>query len=622
MIKHIFSNLVLASTLGLTSIGATLTLQTPNAYAQEQSTNSQEELANQFIQFSTNADWKSAYNLLGANLQSLLTEQTLSTYWSGFTAPYGKIQDTRLKETKDNGVHTDVTFIMSTENGAYELVVSFDDQNKIDEFSTTMHDPAQPLNPEYHHPENYIEKEVVFGEEEFPLPGVLTFPKGEGPFPVVVLVHGSGPSDMDETAYGFKPFRDIAVGLVNEGIAVLRYDKRTNVHPIKSSHNPEFTIQEETVLDANLAVEKLKTVPGIDPENIYVLGHSQGGYALPLILQNDKNGDIKGGIGVAGPSGKFQDLLLWQMAESLERAKKMNAPQEQIEALEQNLAFFEEQIGLINDPQYSTENIPTNFQLGNAYWWYDLRDYIPTELAKEQDTPLLLLQGGKDIQVAAPELEVWKSALDERDDVQYKLYPDMMHFLSNFSGEPNGITEYMTPGNVPQEFITDIAGWVKTGSIVDLNQFKDYKEDEYWSEAFAWAIGKRIIKGYEDEKVLKPYSPMNESQYLKVFFRLSEKLKDESLDSIYSLAKEKGLPVKGNPYAAFSRGEAAVLLAKSFTGKDRSEKEAIQWLYDQKVVNGYPEKDGQYKRTYESFQPNKAMSRAHLLTMLYRLNQN
>src|SRR2546423_637796 len=75
------------------------------------------------------------------------------------------------------------------------------------------------------------EKEVVIGAGgAWPLPGTLTLPKGDGPFPAVVLVHGSGPQDRDETIGPNKPFKDLAWGLATNGIAVLRYEKRTKEH--------------------------------------------------------------------------------------------------------------------------------------------------------------------------------------------------------------------------------------------------------------------------------------------------------------------------------------------------------------------------------------------------------
>ena len=63
------------------------------------------------------------------------------------------------------------------------------------------------------------------------VPATVVVPDGEGPFPAVVLVHGSGPHDRDESIGPNKPFRDLAHGLTRDGIAVLRYEKRTRARP-------------------------------------------------------------------------------------------------------------------------------------------------------------------------------------------------------------------------------------------------------------------------------------------------------------------------------------------------------------------------------------------------------
>src|SRR2546421_397489 len=77
------------------------------------------------------------------------------------------------------------------------------------------------------------ETEVTVGKGEWVLPGTLPLPTGDGPFPAVVLVHGSGPHDRDETIGPSRPFRDLAGGLASQGIAVLRYEKRTKEHAAK-----------------------------------------------------------------------------------------------------------------------------------------------------------------------------------------------------------------------------------------------------------------------------------------------------------------------------------------------------------------------------------------------------
>ncbi|WP_158583018.1 serine aminopeptidase domain-containing protein [Ureibacillus yapensis] len=618
MRKKSFGKIALAVGIGVAGVGGSLSVQAP-AYAQEvESKIDYENQARAFLDYALKSDWESLSKYFNEKLQAALPKEMLAGYWAGNTANFGKIKSTSLKEVKYNGVHTRVTFTVNAELSPYELYLNLDNKGKIDDLSVSFPE-FQYTSPTYDHPENYTEKEVIIGEGDFSLPGLLTIPKGKGPFPVVVLVHGSGAHDMDESYYGFKPFRDLAVGLANEGIAVLRYEKRTKTHPFKTGSNPKGTMREETILDANLAVKKLTSIPEIDAKNIYVLGHSQGGLALPLILENDKDGDIKGGIVAAGPADKFQDLLLWQNEQLLERAKQAKAPKEQIDALEGNLAFWKEQIGLINNPLYSAENPPPNFKLGSLDWWFYIRDLIAPEIAKEQDVPLFVFQGGKDFQVPATQLEGWKSALKEREDVQYKLYPNMQHFLVDNAKATGSLADYNTPGNVPEQLVADLSQWVKTGVVeekpeVDLSQYKDYQDNQYWSVAFSWAIQEGIIKGYQHEKLLKPNSALNEIQYLKIFFRytLNGALKDESSENLYALAKKEGLSVKGKPSEKLSLGEAAVLLSKSISNKELSEKEAVQWLNEHHILDGI---------VADTSTVNKPITRAQFVTILQKIDE-
>lgn len=143
------------------------------------------------------------------------------------------------------------------------------------------------------------------------LPGILTMPKGEGPFPAVVLLQGSGPSDKDETVGSLKPFRDIAEGLAAQGIAVYRFDKRTYVYGIELATKKDITLKDEYLEDAVNAVRLLAEQDRIDSDQIFVLGHSLGGNAIPAIARELKQAQVKAcGFIMMAASPRSLDVLM------------------------------------------------------------------------------------------------------------------------------------------------------------------------------------------------------------------------------------------------------------------------------------------------------------------------
>lgn len=400
---------------------------------------------------------------LSPELQKIFQPQIFQEMWKTYEQTmYGEIGKQISAHVEENTVHINATLLYEAKNMPFEVVIRFNKQGQIDDFFISPFGPSTSTiyqKPNYDHKEKYVEHEVTVGEGPFALPGTLTLPKGEGPFPAVVLVQGSGPHDRDSTMGGMKPFRDIAVGLAEHNIAVLRYEKITKEHHFKS-FDPKMTLKRETVDDALKAVALLKNQKAIDPSKIFVAGHSQGGFAVPMMIEADKDKNIAGAILLAGPSQKFDAMLVEQQEVALERMNQLNIPTEAIKQQEQAAAMWKSISEMINDPQYSIDHLPENFPAGYPYWWFEIRDYIPSEAAKEQKTPMLVMQGENDWQVSVKQFEGWKAALKNRQDVEYKLYPKVNHFLTEYDGISIGM-EYSEPANVPSQIIDDIAAWIK-----------------------------------------------------------------------------------------------------------------------------------------------------------------
>jgi hypothetical protein len=320
--------------------------------------------------------------------------------------------------------------------------------------------PAKYEPPAYADAAKFVENEVTVGSSEWALPGTLTMPKGTGLFPAVVLVHGSGPNDRDETLGPNKPFKDLAWGLASRGIAVLRYDKRSKVHQSRiladAKLEATMTVKDETIDDAVAAAALLQIAKGIDPKRVFILGHSQGGFLMPRIALAAEPLGVSGFISMAGLTRPLDDTILRQMNYLRFMAGEAASSEEETKRIKDVEAAVTKVKALTGADRGSTAKI-----LGAMpSYWLDLRGYDPAETAKSVKKPMLFLQGGRDYQVQKVDLDNWSAALKGREDAVFKYYPKLNHLF--FAGE-GVITplEYMQKhGSVAEEVVTDIAAWI------------------------------------------------------------------------------------------------------------------------------------------------------------------
>jgi len=424
-----------------------------------------EGLGSAFVHELTRGDRTAAAAMMNEALSRALPVPVLDIFSQQIGAAYGQPLEQQSAEIREDGVHTNAVLVYSTKTGALQFTIRFDKAGAVDDLNIGLAAAAQTAayqKPAYDSG-NYTEQEVVIGEGEFALPGTLTMPKGEGPFPVVVLVHGSGPHDRDSSIGGVKVFKDLAAGLAAHDIAVLRYEKVTMAHTAKVSVRQDFTLKQESVDDAVKAAAMLQDMDRIDPKRIFVAGHSQGGFAAPMIAQHAPAGTIAGAILISAPSGSFTEVLVEQQQEALERLKALGLPQETIAAQEQAVGMWTGIAQMVQDPQYSKDNLPPSFPLQPAYWWFEQRDYEAGEAAKAVEVPMLVLQGENDWQVTMAQYEGWKEALKDRTDVTFHSYPKVNHLLAEYDGISIGM-EYSGASNVSKAIIDDLAAWVKAQS--------------------------------------------------------------------------------------------------------------------------------------------------------------
>jgi len=386
-------------------------------------------------------DFASATKNFDATMKAALPAEKLGQSWAQVTAQIGAFKSrTGSREAQEAGFQT-VHVTCQFEKASWDIKVVFDKDGKIGGLhgSPTQSAEVQYKMPSYVHKERFEEYPVFVNKGgEWELPGTLTIPAGKGPFPAVVLVHGSGPEDRDQTIGPNKPFKDIAWGLASRGIAVLRYDKRSKIYKDPAKWDKNYTVKEEVIDDALAAVEVLRQSQGIDQKRIYVLGHSMGGTLIPRIGKADPK--IAGLIMMAGCGTRpLEDVLLRQ------------------------LTYIASLSGPITDATKKKidKEIQSHMKRAPASYLQDLRDYIPAaaEMAKSLKQPMLIMQGARDYQAIEADFNIWKDVLSSRTDVTFKLYPDLNHLFMTGTGMATP-AEYEKPGSVIQTAIDDIASFI------------------------------------------------------------------------------------------------------------------------------------------------------------------
>ena len=341
----------------------------------------------------------------------------------------------------------------------------------------------QTPKPPFDYDINEMELAVSTLSGQHSLAGTITTPKGDGPYPLAILVSGSGPQDRDETIYGHKPFWVIADYLTSHGIAVMRYDDRGTG---KSTGDFANATTEDFLSDAMFLVNSMSVYPKVDKNKIGIIGHSEGGLIASMAAAKSKK--VKFAILLAGPGVPGHQILkkqlnLIQKAEGLDeeliqkeaqpmsdlidiamgegdsqerekRARKLLQP-----FYENNLSAEEKKVYGDDFENYFTTKTTGFF----TKWMHYFLNTEPKEYLEKISCPVLALVGTNDLQVPAMDnIPALEASLNAAPTEAYivKEIPGVNHlFQHSRTGKPS---EYgMLEETFANEVLVMMRDWIK-----------------------------------------------------------------------------------------------------------------------------------------------------------------
>jgi dienelactone hydrolase len=397
----------------------------------------------------------SVYSYFNEDMKSRLKPDDLKTIWSKLADGFGAFTGTGTPTGTQFQDYYQIETQLQFENKNLRYRLAFDKDNKISGMYFVPYRTRRKPNIQLTNNEKLQEFPIMVQSAGVKLPGVLCIPKGVKNFPIVVFVHGSGANDRDETIGPNKPFRDLAHGLAERGIASIRYDKRSLVAPQSLKNlNGQSMFDVLVVNDALAAVALARTIDNVNPQAVFVLGHSLGAYLAPRIAERDVN--IAGIIMMAANARPLEDLVYEQYKyiynkDGLSKAEKQDL--HQIRKRVKHVKHLESYLKKTDNPDLPITN--------NVDFWKAVNNYNQINTAKEIKQPVMLMQGLRDYQVPPREFKIWQHKLHAKKNVTFKSYAKLNHLFLEGEGKSYP-DEYEKEGTIPDYVISDIAIWIKS----------------------------------------------------------------------------------------------------------------------------------------------------------------
>lgn len=397
-------------------------------------------------------DYLKATSFFDSTLKTKMDAGQLSYMWGSVEEQMGKMKPLAMRLPWSESNDSLITWIYPCdfEKKASDLKMVFNMNGMIVGFflvPPTLKNTYRP--PSWIPAGAVLEQEVTIPSAGFFLKGAFTVPANKTKFPVIVMVQGSGPLDMDVTIGPNKFFKDLAMMLAANGIASVRYHKRT------AAYNNELRMAvesmspfDETVEDAVNVIGSVSQLKGVDPENIFVLGHSFGGMMAPDIVFRSQH--LKGIILMAANARPLPVLIKEQFRYLMENDSTSQITSSLMQEVEQKCSE------ILNKNFANAKNLLPG--TGPNYWKY-LSDYDQVAALKSLPAPALILQGERDYQVTMTDYKLWYTTLSSDPKYTFHSFPGLNHLF--MEGKHRSLpSEYLKRGTVHKDVADKIATWI------------------------------------------------------------------------------------------------------------------------------------------------------------------
>lgn len=394
--------------------------------------------------------YKQVHRCFDATMQDAVSKEQLVVVWQNIVKMGGNLKSIDDVETTKREDGITQTGLLKFEKITVKMMLDQRDNKKISGLLVT-HLGYQPAS--YAKGLGTGKKNIYFSSDSLKLAGELMVPVGCNNCALVVLVHGSGPNDRDQTIGPNKIFYDLAIGLASKGVASFRYDKRFHTYPELMSK--QFDLYDETINDAIAALLAVQNDTSLTFGTYAMLGHSLGAYSMPLIADSLRS-RLDGAILFSANARRLEDLIEYQMNYLTDFDALITDEEEQI--IIENTARARN----IRNGNYTDS---TTADLLLAYWpgkfWKGIANYNPVATLHQNDsTPFLILQGEKDYQITMEDFDIWRNAVENMPNVQIKSFEGLTHLFTPTDAQRGSPQDYFAPSNVDEKVIITLAKWV------------------------------------------------------------------------------------------------------------------------------------------------------------------